>query len=85
MSSLSKSPDDWYSALYNSERVGVAFINLRKVTDTVDHSFLCGKLERYGVRNDELHWFVSCLSGRKQLFRVNGTDFQVYAVNIGVP
>ena len=43
------------------------------------------KLERYGVRNDEIRWFVSYLAGRKQFFRVNETDSQVNAVNIGVP
>ena len=64
--------------------VGAAFIDLRKAFNTVDHSLLCGKLERYGVQNDELRWFVSYLAGRKQFCRVNGTDSLVNAVNIGV-
>ena len=85
VSCLFKSTDDWYSAFDNSEMVGATFIDLRKAFDTVDHSLLCGKLERYGVRNDELRWFVSYLAGRKQFCRVNGTDSQVNAVNIGVP
>ena len=58
MSCLLKSTDDWYAALYNSEMVGAALIGLRKAFDTVDHSLLCGKLEKYGVRDDELRWFV---------------------------
>ena len=65
--------------------VCATFIDLRKAFDTVDHSLLCGKLERYGVQNDELRWFVSYLASRKQFCRVNGTDSQVSAVNIGVP
>ena len=65
--------------------VGATFIDLRKAFDTVDHSLLCGKLERYGVRNNELRWFVSYLAGRKQFYGVNGADSQVNAVNIGVP
>ena len=85
MSCLLKSTDDWYSALNKSEMVGAAYIDLRKEFDTVDHSLLCGKLERYGVQDDKLRWFVSYLAGRKQLCRVNGTDSQVNAVNIGVP
>ena len=84
MSCLVKSTDDWHSAFDNSEKVGATFIDLRTAFDTVDHSLLCGKLERYGVRNDELHWFVSYLAGRKQFCRVNGTDSQVNAVNTGV-
>ena len=85
VSCLLKSTDDWYSAFDNSEIVGATFVDLRKAFDTVDHSLLCGKLERYGVRNNELRWFVSYLAGRKQFCRVNGTDSQVNAVDIGVP
>ena len=65
--------------------VCATFIDLRKAFDTVDHSLLCGKLERYGVRNNELRWFVSYFAGRKQFCRVKGTDSQVNAVIIGVP
>ena len=85
MSCLLKSTDDWYSALDNGEMVGTALINLRKKADTVDHLLLCGKLEWYGVRNDELHWFVPYLASSKQFCRVNGADSQVNAFNIGVP
>ena len=57
-------------------------VDLRKAFDTVDHSLLCGKLEKYGVRNDELHWFVSYLAGRKQFCRVHETDSQVNALTL---
>jgi len=80
-----KITDDWYSVFDNSEIVGATFKDLRKALDTVDHSLLCGKFEGYGVQNDELRWFVSYLAGRKQFYRVNGTDSQVNAVDIGVP
>ena len=61
-----KNTDDWYSAFDNSEMVGAGFIDLREAFHNVDHSLLCGKLERYEVRNDDLRWFVSYLAGRKQ-------------------
>ena len=83
VSCLLRSTDDWYSAFDNSEMVGATLIDPRKAFDTVDHSLLCGKLERYGVRNDEIRWFVSYLAGRKQF--CSETDSQVNAVNIGVP
>ena len=85
VSCLLKSTDDRYSAFDNSEMAVTAFIDLRKAIDTVDHSLLCGKLERYGVRDSELRWFVSYLAGRMQFCRVNGTDSRVNTVNIGVP
>ena len=59
MSCLLKSTDDWYSAFDTSDMLGAAYVDLTKAFDTVDHSLLCGKLERYGVRTDELRWFVS--------------------------
>ena len=85
MSCLLISTDDWYSALDNSEMVGATFIDLRKAFDTVDHSLLYGKFERYRVRNDELSWVVSYLADRKQFCKFNGTDSQVNAANIGIP
>ena len=85
MSCLLKSIDGLYSAFDNSEIVGATFVDLRKAFDTVDHSLHCGKLERYGVRVNELCWFVSYLAGTKQFCRVNGTDAQANAVNIVVP
>ena len=71
VSCLFKNTDDWYSVLDSSLRACAAFIDLKKAFDTEDHSLLCGKLEKYGVCNGGLRWFVSYLSGRKQSRRVN--------------
>ena len=46
--------DDWYSALYNSEIVGAAFIDVRKAFDTADHSLLCGNDSRNNFVNKSL-------------------------------
>ena len=40
---------------------------------------------RYRVRNDELRWFGSYLSGRKQFCKVNAKDSQINAVDSRVP
>ena len=82
---LLKMSDDLYNGLDLSKLVGLAFIDLKKAFDTVDHDILCKKLELYGVQQRELSWFRSYLSNRKQFCRVNGVDSNVAEIEVGVP
>ena len=82
---LLKMSDDWYNGLDLGKPVGLAFIDLKKAFDTVDHDVLYKKLEVYGVQQRELSWFRSYLSNHKQFCRVNGVDSNVREVEVGVP
>ena len=49
------------------------------------HFLLLSKLDFYGIRNPENHWFRSYLSNRKQRVFVNGTSSDLSPIVYGVP
>ena len=64
--------------------IGV-FIDLSKAFDTVDHTILLKKLSFYGVRNNNLKWFRSYLSKRKQYISTEQGDTEMGTIKCGVP
>ena len=74
--------DKILSAFEKNEFLLSLFIDLSKAFDTVDHSILIKKLDYYGVRNENLKWFKSYLTNRKQ-FVINGKNLEV--ISYGVP
>ena len=46
-------------------------LDLTKAFDSTGHNILDQKLKKYGIRDTEHKWFMSCLSGRQQLTIVN--------------
>ena len=64
-------------------------IDLSKAFDTVDHKILLSKLNKYGIKGNNLMWFTNYLSNRKQFieFDDHGIKRQTDLMNIrcGVP
>ena len=63
----------------------VAFLDLAKAFDTVDHKLLLDKLYCIGVRGLVLDLLASYLDNRHQKVKIDECDSQYRKVSIGVP
>ena len=58
--------NEWSCNINSGKMTGVAFIDLRKAFDTVNHDILISKLKDIGVSESSLCWFKSYLTCRNQ-------------------
>ena len=63
----------------------VVFLDIRKAFDTIDHSILLNKLEKYGICCEELLFFKSYLTNRKQYCSIQNRSSSFKPVLTGVP
>ena len=77
--------DSLFESMDEGHISGVAYLDLKKAFDTVDHSLLVLKLTEYGVSTASLKWFRSYLSQRSQQMSVGGTLSSKRNLTIGVP
>ena len=63
------------------------FLDLKKAFDTVDHSILLKKMEKYGITGDALKLFESYLSDRFQTTQIESfnTKSNPHQIKVGVP
>ena len=61
------------------------FLDLTKAFDTVNHSILIAKLNRYGVEDIALNWFKNYLLNRQQYVTFNGHSSAKSSILHGVP
>ena len=69
----------------NGNILGVVFINLSKVFDTVSHSCLLNKLPSCGINNKELHWFTDYLFSGMQSVQFQGVLSDANPIFSGLP
>ena len=71
----------FWSISYSATDMLVHFICIRKL-----QYMLCKMLGHYGIlQQQQLAWFRSSLSRRKQFSRVNGVDLSVEEIYFGIP
>ena len=71
--------------LDNNKITCTIFLDLAKAFDSVNHSILIKKLERYGIRGKPLQLLRSYLLNRQHLTKLNGIESDMKLLNIGVP
>ena len=76
---------DVYESRNRLEFVSIAFLDLGKAFDTVDHLLLLGELRRIGCDLQSLSWFKSYLGDRKQVTGVDGVLSDERPMRCGVP
>ena len=72
-------------ALNEKKHALALFCDLRKAFDSCDHEILLKKLEKIGIRNNELLWFKNYLTNRKQFVFINGHASSLIEILLGVP
>ena len=72
-------------ALKNRKHVLGIFIDLSKAFDTIDHSNLLVKLDRYGIRGNANNLIKSYLSNRTQFTEIHGEKSDPLTIIYGVP
>ena len=73
------------SAIDRGDVVVGVFLDFKKAFDTVDHTILLQKLEKYGIRGNMLTWFRDYLRNRKQFVCFNTEISDSKAIKCGVP
>lgn len=64
--------------------VGI-FIDLRKAFDTINHSILVQKVEKYGIRGVAGNWIKSYLDERQQFVKMGDTESKCMSIVCGLP
>ena len=68
----------------NEFTIGV-FIDLSKAFDIIDHRILLKKLIHYGVNGNNVRWFQSYLTNRKQFLSFNNKNTNFANIICGIP
>ena len=77
--------DDWAAEVDKGLFCGLAFIDMRKAFDSVNHDVLLRKLALCGCSDHALTWFKSYLCEREQFTEVGGSKSQTRTTSSGVP
>lgn len=81
---LMKITEEITTAVDNYQHTIGVFIDLKKAFDTIDHSILISKLNKYGVRGIVLDGLISYLHNRQQYVQLEGYKSECLKLECGV-
>ena len=84
-SALTLMTEEWLSALYTGNEVGLLLVDLCKAIDLVNHDILLEKLKLYKCSEKTQHCFLSYLTDRRQSVKIENTISEPMPVICGVP
>ena len=82
---LNKTTDSWLLNIDKGRLNSVIFLDIKKAFDTVSHEILLKKLNRYGVCEKELEFFMSYPSDRVHCCSTDGNMSSFQNIKCGVP
>ena len=82
---LTKSSSNWRLNMNKGKMNSVVFLDIWKAFDTANHKILLDKLNHYGIRDEELSFFSSCLHRGTQCCSVNEHKSTFSEITSGVP
>ena len=85
VSSIHKVVDNWLNNIEEGLITCVCLFDITKCFDSISHSVLLFKLEKYGIQQSELKWFASYLEDRSQATICHGSLSSFLSVKTGVP
>ena len=77
--------NDIYKNFDKNSITGILFLDLRKAFDTVNHTMLLRKLEKYGVSQSANAWIRNYLTDRRQCTKYKSATSASSHIDIGVP
>ena len=76
------------TVLHNIDKgklTGLAFLDLSKAFDTLDHELLLMKFSDFGLNKSSVNWFKAYLTKRTQSVNINGVQSDTEPILFGVP
>ena len=77
--------DNIRKAVDEGQLVGMLYVDLSKVFDTLSLSALLEKLKSFGITGDSHNWFTDYLFNRKQFCVVENCESKLLNITCGVP